>query len=78
MFDYVAVSSSLDNRVVGWVDRLREHFVHSAAVHDARYMAPLAAGYSIETLTDSLDRFGFSGGSAWSDPNSIAEPVGVV
>jgi L-fuconate dehydratase len=30
MFDYIAVSGSLENRVVEWVDHLHEHFRHPA------------------------------------------------
>ena len=32
VFDYVAVSGSLEGRVVEWVDHLHEHFVHPAVV----------------------------------------------
>ena len=50
-FDYIAVSGSLDDRVVEWVDHLHEHFRDPAVV--AR--RPLrrrrtAPGYSIEML----------------------------
>ena len=50
VFDYVAVSGSLENRVVEWVDHLHEHFVEPAEVRGGRYVAPLAPGYSIEML----------------------------
>jgi L-fuconate dehydratase len=60
MFDYIAVSGSLDDRLVEWVDHLHEHFRDPAVVVDGRYLAPTAPGYSIEMLPDSLDRFEFS------------------
>jgi L-fuconate dehydratase len=67
MFDYVAVSGSLENRVVEWVDHLHEHFLEPARVVGARYQAPLAPGYSIEMLPESLARYEFPNGAAWAD-----------
>ena len=66
-FDYIAVSGSLENRVVEWVDHLHEHFRDPAVVTDGRYRAPQAPGYSIEMLPASLDEFEFPGGPAWVD-----------
>jgi L-fuconate dehydratase len=65
LFDYIAVSGSLDDRVVEWVDHLHEHFRDPAIVRDGRYIAPQAPGYSIEMLPDSLDEYEFPGGRAW-------------
>jgi L-fuconate dehydratase len=76
MFDYIAVSGSLENRIVEWVDHLHEHFLHPAVVRDARYLAPVVPGYSIEMRPESLDRYEFPSGSAWSDPGLDLEPVG--
>ena len=42
-FDYIAVSGSLENRVVEWVDHLHEHFRDPAVVRDGRYVAPHGA-----------------------------------
>ena len=67
IFDYVAVSGSLDNRMVEWVDHLHEHFRDPAIVRDGRYVAPTAPGYSIEMLPESLKRYEFPGGDAWID-----------
>jgi L-fuconate dehydratase len=66
LFDFVAVSGSLDGRVVEWVDHLHEHFRDPAIVERGRYMAPTAPGYSIEMLPSSLDEYEFPGGPAWS------------
>jgi L-fuconate dehydratase len=65
-FDYIAVSGSLDDRVVEWVDHLHEHFREPAIVHNGRYAVPRAPGYSIEMLPSSLDEYEFPGGPAWS------------
>jgi L-fuconate dehydratase len=76
MFDYIAVSGSLENRVVEWVDHLHEHFRDPAVVVGGRYLAPSVPGYSIEMMPASLDRYEFPQGAAWDEPDSIAEPVG--
>jgi len=76
MFDYIAVSGSLENRVVEWVDHLHEHFRDPAVVVAGRYLAPSAPGYSIEMVPASLDRYEFPQGAAWDEPDSIAAPVG--
>lgn len=69
MFDYIAVSGSLENRVVEWVDHLHEHFLDPAVVRDGRYLAPTAPGYSIAMRPESLDRFEFPMGPVWSEPD---------
>jgi L-fuconate dehydratase len=73
LFDYVAVSGSLENRVVEWVDHLHEHFRDPAVVRDGRYVAPTAPGYSIEMLPESLGEYAFPDGPAWVD---VAVAVG--
>ena len=66
IFDYVAVSGSLEERVVEYVDHLHEHFVTPAIVRDGRYVAPTAPGYSITMRPESLRRFAFPDGEAWT------------
>lgn len=51
MFDYVAVSGSLDGRVIEYVDHLHEHFVTPVEVRDGRYVAPRAPGAGTEMTT---------------------------
>jgi L-fuconate dehydratase len=65
IFDYVAVSGSLDNRVCEYVDHLHEHFVDPCVVKDAHYVVPEAPGYSITMKPRSLERYEFPGGEAW-------------
>jgi L-fuconate dehydratase len=74
MFDYIAVSGSLEHRFVEWVDHLHEHFVDPAVVRDGRYVAPSAPGYSIEMLPESLARYEFPYGLAWTEAALAAEP----
>jgi L-fuconate dehydratase len=73
MFDYVAVSGSLEDRFVEWVDHLHEHFRDPAIVRDGRYVAPTAPGYSIEMRTESLARYEFPYGLAWTEAALAAE-----
>ncbi len=76
LVDYVAVSGSLENRFVEWVDHLHEHFVDPAEVRGGRYVTPLAPGYSIEMLPESREEFAFPSGPAWTDVAIGAVPGG--
>jgi L-fuconate dehydratase len=68
MFDYVAVSASMDGRVVEYVDHLHEHFVHPAEVRNGRYVAPTAPGFSITMHPSSIRAFSYPRGPEWSRP----------
>ena len=65
IFDYIAVSASLDNRVVEYVDHLHEHFLNPVTMKGARYMPPTTPGFSIEMKSGSLDRYEYPNGEAW-------------
>jgi L-fuconate dehydratase len=67
LFDYIAVSASLDNRITEYVDHLHEHFVYPVQTKGGRYMPPLDPGYSIEMKDASLDYYEFPHGEAWSN-----------
>ncbi|WP_085919006.1 L-fuconate dehydratase [Halomonas sp. CSM-2] len=67
MFDYIAVSGSLEGRVLEYVDHLHEHFVDPVVVRQGRYQVPTAAGYSITMHDDSLARHRFPDGAAWQE-----------
>ena len=66
VFDYIAVSGSLEERRVEFVDHLHEHFVHPVRVHSGRYAVPDAPGYSIEMKPETLRRYAFPDGAAWA------------
>jgi L-fuconate dehydratase len=66
IFDYVAVSGSLENRVCEYVDHLHEHFIDPCVIRNARYLAPTRPGYSISMKPASLDAYEFPGGAAWA------------
>jgi L-fuconate dehydratase len=54
MFDLVAVSGTLDGRVIEFVDHLHEHFVTPAEVRGGRYVAPTAPGAGTEMHSASV------------------------
>jgi L-fuconate dehydratase len=56
MFDFVAVSGSMEGRMIEFVDHLHEHFVHPVVVRRGHYVVPDAPGYSIEMKPQSLSR----------------------
>ncbi|MFI1092698.1 L-fuconate dehydratase [Streptomyces sp. NPDC020917] len=66
MFDYVAVSGTLENRVIEYVDHLHEHFVTPVRLRDGRYLAPTAPGLSAQMHPVSLKEYSFPDGPVWS------------
>ena len=46
MFDYVAVSGTLDGRTIEFVDHLHEHFADPVVCSAGRYLRPTAPGFS--------------------------------
>lgn len=60
MFDFVAVSGSLDGRLIEFVDHLHEHFVDPVQVRDGRYLAPTAAGAGTEMHLGSMQMYAVS------------------
>ena len=69
VFDYVAVSGSLEGRVTEYVDHLHEHFVEPCVVEDGAYRLPSAPGYSAEMVAASIDEFRYPDGSYWASAN---------
>src|SRR5689334_22665248 len=66
VFDYVSVSTSLQGRVVEWVDHLHEHFVHPARVVGGRYVLPSAPGYGVEMKAASVAEHAYPSGPVWA------------
>ena len=54
MFDFVAITGTMDGRMVEFVDHLHEHFVVPTDVRDGRYRAPLAPGSGMEMHAASI------------------------
>jgi L-fuconate dehydratase len=67
MFDYIAVSGSLDGRVIEFVDHLHEHFIDPVIIRHGRYLPPTAPGYSITMKPESIATYTFPTGPIWRD-----------
>jgi len=65
MFDFVAVSATMTNRVLEYVDHLHEHFTDPVRVTGGRYLTPAAPGFSATFRPASLRDYEFPHGSIW-------------
>jgi L-fuconate dehydratase len=65
MFDYVAVSGSLEGRVIEYVDHLHEHFAAPVVIRNGAYQAPVAPGFSATMLPESIAAHSFPDGPVW-------------
>jgi len=60
MIDFVAVSGTMDGRVIEYVDHLHEHFVDPCMIRNAAYMPPDVPGFSIEMKPLSIEQHIFT------------------
>jgi len=60
MIDYVAISGTMDGRVIEYVDHLHEHFVDPCVIRNAAYMPPVVPGFSIEMKQLSIEQHIFT------------------
>jgi len=63
--DHIAISGSMDGRMIEYVDHLHEHFLDPVEIRDARYILPTQPGYSAQLRPDSLARYRFPDGDEW-------------
>lgn len=66
IFDYIAVSAKLDDRILEYVDHLHEHFIDPVVIRNGKYQVPLSPGYSIVMKPENLDKYEFQKGEIWS------------
>lgn len=66
MFDYIAVSGTMEGRVTEYVDHLHEHFADPVVIRRARYVPPSRPGYSTEILAESRAAYRFPDGPVWA------------
>src|ERR1035437_4301338 len=64
MFDYAAVSGTMEGRMIEWIDHLHEHFTTPARVAGGRYAVPTAPGASSEFRPESVTEVSFPSGAA--------------
>ncbi len=67
MFDYVAVSGTVQDRVIEYVDHLHEHFLDPVVVSGGRYAAPTKPGFSAQMHPESIAEYLFPSGPVWRD-----------
>ncbi|MFE0588862.1 enolase C-terminal domain-like protein [Micromonospora echinospora] len=65
IFDYLRVGTSLDGRMVEYVDHLHEHFVDPVRTREGRYLLPTEPGYSATMKPESIAEFRFPDGPVW-------------
>jgi len=65
VFDYLRVGTSLDGRMVEYVDHLHEHFLDPVRTRNGRYLLPEQPGYSSALRGESIAEFSFPDGPAW-------------
>ena len=65
VFDYLRVGTSLDGRMVEYVDHLHEHFLDPVRTRNGRYLLPEQPGYSSALRAESIAEFSFPDGPAW-------------
>jgi L-fuconate dehydratase len=64
-YDYIAVSASLQDRIIEYVEHLHEHFFTPITMKERRYMPPTVPGFSITMKPESLDEYEFPKGPVW-------------
>jgi L-fuconate dehydratase len=67
MADFIAISGSMEDRAIEFVDHLHEHFVDPVRIQGGRYLVPTRPGFSAEMLPESLVRFAFPDGPEWKN-----------
>jgi L-fuconate dehydratase len=77
IFDYIAISGSLENRVIEYTPHLHEHFFDPVIVRNGRYLPPRAPGYSVKMYPASIAAYSYPLGSVWAgeeDTSPVAHP----
>jgi L-fuconate dehydratase len=72
IFDYLAVSTTTEDRVTEYVDHLHEHFVDPAQVQNGHYLASRAPGTSITMLDSTIEQYTYPLGAEWT-PSLVEE-----
>ncbi|MFG2895138.1 enolase C-terminal domain-like protein [Streptomyces sp. NPDC048248] len=70
IFDYIAVSASMENRVIEYVDHLHEHFHDPVRIRGSRYLVPEAPGYSARIRRETLRDHRYPDGPVWAGMTS--------
>ena len=66
MFDFIALSGTMDRRVTEYVDHLHEHFEDPVVVRRGRYSPPMKPGSSITIRESSRIAHRYPDGKVWA------------
>jgi L-fuconate dehydratase len=72
MFDYVAVSGTMHDRSIEYVDHLHEHFVDPVQIRDGRYLAPELPGLGARMHPASIAAHRYPDGVEWAGADDAA------
>ena len=65
MIDFIAISGSLEGRIIEYVDHLHEHFLDPVTIRNGAYMPPKLPGYSIAMKRKSINDYEFPKSAIW-------------
>jgi L-fuconate dehydratase len=75
MADFIAISGSMEDRAIEFVDHLHEHFVDPVNIQGGRYLAPTRPGFSAEMRPEALVRFNFPDGPEWKNSEGFVGKI---
>ncbi|MFJ8044141.1 enolase C-terminal domain-like protein [Kitasatospora sp. NPDC096147] len=73
MFDYLALSGTVEDRVIEYVDHLHQHFTDPVVMERGHYRAPTVPGFSAEMHPESIATYTFPDGVFWAADLAGAE-----
>ena len=71
MIDFVAISGTMEGRVIEHAAHLHQHFRNPIEIQQGRYMAPTAPGYSVDLWPDSMADHEYPTGKEWAKVAAI-------
>ena len=64
-FDYIAISGTMENRVLEYVEHLHEHFLQPVIMKGQNYIPPSTPGYLVGMHNASRKEYAFPAGPVW-------------
>lgn len=74
MADYAAISGSMEDRAIEFVDHLHQHFTEPVHIRGGRYLTPNAPGFSTQMHAASLREYVYPEGPAWRNDLRAVSP----
>ncbi|MFG3052706.1 L-fuconate dehydratase [Kitasatospora sp. NPDC048239] len=75
MFDYVALSGTVEDRVIEYVDHLHQHFLDPVVIEAGHYRAPVMPGFSATMHQAGIDTFRYPDGDFWAADRAGLAPA---